>query len=143
MFLKRFPFPCQMKIFWCADMSLKEYQQMASLRMNFPMLEGSALLYTSIGLAGEAGEACNEIKKLYRDDGGTLTETRRLALISELGDVLWYTTMLADAIGSDLQTVAKGNLSKLLKRYGKLGVYIFHALGVFCFRYQKISLTNL
>ena len=29
-----------------------------------------AVQYTALGLAGEVGEICNEIKKVYRDDDG-------------------------------------------------------------------------
>ena len=46
------------------------------------------LAYTTMGLASEVGEVANHAKKVYRDDGGTLTKGRRTAMIDELGDVL-------------------------------------------------------
>jgi hypothetical protein len=50
----------------------------------------TGLNYISLGLAGEAGEFCDQVKKVLRDDGNVLTLTRQEKLWSELGDVLWY-----------------------------------------------------
>ena len=54
-----------------------------------------ALMYLSMGLAGESGEMVDKIKKLIRDnDGkvqmGDISEEKRELLKKELGDVLWY-----------------------------------------------------
>ena len=43
--------------------------------------------YPALGLAGEAGEVCDKVKKIYRDDR---TDARFLGEIAkESGDVLW------------------------------------------------------
>lgn len=50
----------------------------------------AGLVYVALGLAGEAGETCENVKKLIRDDGNALTPERAEKLRKELGDVLWY-----------------------------------------------------
>lgn len=74
-----------------------------------------ALAYVGLGL-GEVGELQGKIKKVLRDDGGELTEEKRLAMVGELGDVLWYAARMATELGMDLGDVAKANLSKLHSR---------------------------
>jgi len=46
--------------------------------------------YVGLGLIGEAGEVCDLIKKMLRDDDGQMTDVRRLKLVKEIGDVMWY-----------------------------------------------------
>ncbi len=67
-------------------------------------------------ICGEAGEAWEKVKKMYRDDGGDLTEARKLLLLKELGDVLFYVTKAAHLIGCSLVDVANDNESKLTRR---------------------------
>ncbi|UPU15897.1 phage MazG nucleotide pyrophosphatase [Stenotrophomonas virus Jojan60] len=74
------------------------------------------LEYLGLGLVSEAGEVAGKIKKILRDNGGTISETARLELVSELGDVLWYTAQLAWLLQADLNSVAQGNLDKLRSR---------------------------
>jgi NTP pyrophosphatase (non-canonical NTP hydrolase) len=70
----------------------------------------------SIGLVGEAGEFCNKVKKIVRDGNGAISIAIREALLSELGDVLWYISRLCAYLGSSLEDVAKGNIEKLRGR---------------------------
>lgn len=72
------------------------------------------LLYPTVGLADEAGEVAGKVKKLLRD--GTSYEATKEALISELGDVLWYISQLATVLGVSLEEVAQTNLNKLTSR---------------------------
>ncbi len=67
-------------------------------------------------ICGEAGEAWEKVKKMYRDDGGALTDSRRSALLKELGDALFYVTKAAHLIGCSLADVAEDNESKLTRR---------------------------
>lgn len=73
----------------------------------------SALAHWALGLAGEAGEVCEPIKK-HCFNGRDLD---RDALAAELGDVLWYLSALAQSIGSSLAEVAARNVAKLEARY--------------------------
>lgn len=95
-------------------MNLNDYQQKASTTAKYP--DGTGLLYTTLGLASEAGEVAGKVKKVIRDENAILSEERRLELVSELGDVLWYVAMLAKELNYDLSDVAQMNLGKLFDR---------------------------
>ena len=69
------------------------------------------LIENALGLAGEAGEVAEKVKKLYRD-----SQFSKEDVIKELGDVLFYVTALANHLGSDLQSVANANIKKLHDR---------------------------
>jgi NTP pyrophosphatase (non-canonical NTP hydrolase) len=74
-----------------------------------------ALPFYALGVTGEAGEFADKVKKLLRGDY-TMDSERRLALLHELGDVLWYVTAAAHHLGSSLQEVAQCNKDKLADR---------------------------
>lgn len=95
-------------------MDFDSYQQLASTTAKYPPESG--LVYTTLGLASEAGEVAGKVKKAIRDEGGTISPERKEQLISELGDVLWYCAMLAVELNTPLSTVASENLDKLLDR---------------------------
>jgi NTP pyrophosphatase (non-canonical NTP hydrolase) len=46
--------------------------------------------YLALGLAGEAGEFTDKVKKVLRDHDKKLSEDNIPDLVKELGDVLWY-----------------------------------------------------
>ena len=66
-----------------------------------------------LGLAGEAGECCDLVKK-YKYQGHELDKDK---LKDELGDVLWYIAETASGLGISLEEVAEYNLEKLHKRF--------------------------
>jgi len=72
------------------------------------------LVYSALGLAGEAGELANKVKKIIRGDNS------RAELIDgikgEMGDVLWYLAALAEDIGTDLSEIAADNIKKIQSR---------------------------
>lgn len=70
------------------------------------------LAYTVGALCEEAGEAFGKVKKMYRDDGGTLTEARRLAILDELGDAAFYIVKAAHLLKSDMIEVLAINMIK-------------------------------
>lgn len=96
-------------------MDFKEYDDAAEVTAVYPN-QGNNPIYPTLGLAGEAGEIAEKIKKMIRDDAGVLTEERKQTLIKELGDVLWYVSALAREIGSSLDEVANTNITKLHSR---------------------------
>lgn len=67
----------------------------------------------ALGLAGEAGEVCDLIKKIGWH--GKIANADDMA--HELGDVLWYLQKLAQRYGFTLEQVAQMNVDKLQKRY--------------------------
>lgn len=75
-----------------------------------------SLTYAALGLAGEAGEFCNKVKKAIRDDASELTPERREQLKKELGGVLWYLAECCSVIGFSLGSVAECNLNELADR---------------------------
>lgn len=103
-------------------MNLHDYQQQSWKTAIYPD-RGNNIVYPALGLAGEAGEVANKVKKIVRDHGGRLTPEIKEALIGELGDVLWYVAGLATELDVDLDMVAADNLAKLQSRQarGKLG----------------------
>ena len=96
-------------------MRIFEYQERSRRTATYPDA-GDNIVYPTLGLAGEAGEVAEKVKKLLRDDGGVMSQERREALAGELGDVLWYVAQVATEAGLDLEQIAQGNLDKLLSR---------------------------
>jgi NTP pyrophosphatase (non-canonical NTP hydrolase) len=95
-------------------MELSTYQKEANKTAVYP--QDAKIIYPALGLAGEAGEVANQVKKILRDNAGELTEERRNKIVDELGDVLWYAAALASDVGISLDVVAEINLQKLAKR---------------------------
>lgn len=71
------------------------------------------LAVMALGLAGEAGEVIEMVKK-YLGHGHQLTKP---GLEKELGDVLWYISAVTSLNGIDLNEVAATNIAKLRARY--------------------------
>ena len=69
-----------------------------------------------LGLVGEAGETADKIKKILRDKEGVISDTDKIEIAKELGDVLWYVANIARYIDIPLKQVAEMNLEKLESR---------------------------
>jgi NTP pyrophosphatase (non-canonical NTP hydrolase) len=96
-------------------MKANEYQDRALETAIYPN-QGSNFAYPALGLAGEAGEVADKLKKVIRDNGGILTDSVRDAVAGELGDVLWYVSVLASEIDYSLDEIMAKNLAKLNSR---------------------------
>src|SRR5690606_19980722 len=99
-------------------MTFEEYQAEAKSTALYPG-RLSNLEYPTLGLAGEAGEVANVVKKIQRDHAGVITDEVRGKLKDELGDVLWYISACADELGMTLSEIAQYNVAKLAKRHGR------------------------
>lgn len=99
-------------------MNFQEYQKEASRTAHYPR-RLSNLEYPTLGLAGEAGEVANIVKKIQRDHAGVIDDEIRGKLTDELGDVLWYISACADELGITLDKIAAFNVEKLSKRHGR------------------------
>lgn len=76
------------------------------------------LITGALGLTGEAGEVADLIKKLLYH-GWEDTPEFREKLEKELGDVLWYHTLIAKGyLGKDLEDIMLSNYKKLTERHG-------------------------
>ncbi len=93
-------------------MDFNSYQKEAKKTAVFPDVLDGRFYYPAIGLAGEVGEVLNKIQKVARDR----TEVNKEDLKSELGDVLWYLSQLAEELGISMEDVAAHNLEKLRDR---------------------------
>ncbi len=71
------------------------------------------ILNAALGLAGEAGEFIDHVKK-HIFHGHKLDKS---FLIKELGDFLWYCAQAAQGLNTTLSHVADVNIDKLQKRY--------------------------
>tara|TARA_A100001234_G_C12492544_1_gene328373 strand:+ start:199 stop:633 length:435 start_codon:yes stop_codon:yes gene_type:complete len=96
---------------------LDMYQKSAKATAIYP--RDYSIVYPAIGLAGEAGEVANKVKKLIRDNPD-MTDDIKEKIGDEIGDVLWYCAVLADDLGQSLSEIANRNLLKLANRQ-KLG----------------------
>ncbi|MFI5261387.1 MAG: nucleoside triphosphate pyrophosphohydrolase family protein [Candidatus Limnocylindrales bacterium] len=74
---------------------------------------GDPLVVAALGLAGEAGEFADQVKK-YVAQGHALDRDR---LVDEAGDILWYVAKAARALGISLDEIAARNVAKLAARY--------------------------
>ena len=99
-------------------MNFDEYQAEARATAHYPRRMAN-LEYPTLGLAGEAGEVANIVKKIQRDFAGELNDEIRAKLQDELGDVLWYISACADELGLTLNEIAEFNVGKLAKRHGR------------------------
>mgnify|MGYP003152859201 CR=1 FL=1 len=93
------------------------YQRSASSTAIYP--DQHKIIYPALGMAGEAGEVANKVKKLIRDGPENRPETWREDIASEIGDVLWYCAALASDLNLSLGMIAAQNLIKLDKRKDK------------------------
>lgn len=96
-------------------MNFEEYQKIVKKTSIYPD-QGNNVAYATLGLAGEAGEVADKVKKLIRDDEGILTPDKKKEMIKELGDVLWYLTACASELGVNLEEVASQNAAKVEDR---------------------------
>ena len=96
-------------------MDFRNYQKLSRKTAIYPQ-KGKNFIYPTLGLAGEAGEVAEKIKKVLRDNQGIIDEPRKEEIAKELGDVLWYLAQIATELGLSLEEVAQGNLKKLNKR---------------------------
>lgn len=71
------------------------------------------LLHSAIGLAGEAGEFADLVKKVIFQ--GKNFESLHLKL--ELGDSCWYIALAVDILKTTFNEILSGNIEKLKKRY--------------------------
>lgn len=82
------------------------------------------LEWIALGIAGEAGEVADAVKKAVWHKVTEIKGKDVLSFIEEeMGDVLFYLAMLATYLGLNLDTVARKNIEKLAERYPEGFVY--------------------
>ena len=110
-----------------------KYQALARKTAIYP--PSHKVVYPALGLAGEAGEVAEKVKKRIRDhsssrlgpwlspSGPTYDPDLIASMTLELGDVLWYVSSIASDLGIKMSDVASANVEKLASRQqrNKLG----------------------
>ncbi len=94
-------------------MTFEEYQNEMKRTASDLSESRENLSLGGLGIAGEAGEVADYIKKVLFHSH----EFSKEKLAEELGDVLWYIAYLASVSGYPLEKIAKMNVEKLKKRY--------------------------
>ena len=91
------------------QMTFEEYQIEAEKTAIYP--KEHEIVYPALGLAGEAGEVANKVKKMLRDG-----KFDREDVAAEVGDCLWYIAALCRDLHFDMTDLAQRNLNKLKSR---------------------------
>ena len=94
-------------------LTANDYQKKAMATLNPALSKQDVLLNGVMGLCGEAGE-CIDLVKKHLHQGHPLDSEK---LAKELGDVAWYLAETAWALDLPLESILRGNLEKLKKRY--------------------------
>lgn len=94
-------------------MTLNEFQQAAAATSE-PACE--TVQYLALALCGESGEVAEKVKKVIRDRGGKFFADDCKAIALEIGDVLWYASVLAKVLGYSLEQVCEMNIQKIKAR---------------------------
>jgi NTP pyrophosphatase (non-canonical NTP hydrolase) len=89
-----------------------QYQALAN-RTAKNLGETGDLLHSALGLAGEAGEFVDCVKK-HTVYGKPLDKANA---IEELGDLLWFVALGCKSLGVSMQMIAEQNIGKLRVRY--------------------------
>ena len=91
------------------NLNFKSYQDMAAETAIYK--SEHQVIYPALGLAAEAGEVANKVKKILRDG-----KFDRAAIADEVGDCLWYIAALCRDLNVEMADLAKDNLEKLKSR---------------------------
>lgn len=95
-------------------MTLNDYQKTALETSVYP--QEYKIIYPALGMVGEAGECCDKIKKVIRDNDCNFTDDKKREIAKEIGDVMWYCSALANDLGFSLETICEMNIEKLKSR---------------------------
>ena len=94
-------------------MTPEKYQELAMRTAKFMATTEFDLIHAALGLAGEAGEFVDSVKKhvIY----GKELDVNNLK--EEMGDCMWFIALTCTVIGFDLEQIMQENIAKLAKRY--------------------------
>ena len=94
-------------------MNLSEYQADVKRTMNPEVNSRDIPVMCGLALPGESGEIADHLKK-WKFQGHDLDTAE---IVDELGDVLYYVTMLSGWLGYGLDEIMEENVAKREKRY--------------------------
>ena len=93
-------------------MDINDFQKKALESVALTEKDVAALAHRTLGLTGEAGILANQIKKIIRDKEGKADSEDIDVIKKRLGDVLYYTAVLAEYFDVELSGVAEQNISQ-------------------------------
>ena len=93
--------------------AIRPYHEVVQALFAVPDTKYGAELHAAIGIAGEAGEVLDAVKKAWAY--GKPLDTDNLK--EELGDILFYVQAMANTLDCTLQDLMDANVAKLAKRY--------------------------
>jgi len=96
------------------DATVTESKDFDAIGARLANPENIRLLHAAIGLATEAGEVQDALKK-HLFYGKPLDKVN---LAEEIGDLFWYCAILADTLGVSFDEIQEKNIAKLKARYG-------------------------
>lgn len=100
---------------YTSTMNIDDFQKHALTTVAITQKGVPALAHRTLGLTGEAGILANQLKKVIRDKDGTPDTTDTEEVKKRLGDVLYYTSVLADYFGLTLSEIAEQNMQQSAK----------------------------
>ena len=93
-------------------MRIDDFQKHALSTVAITKKDIAALSHRTLGLNGEAGILSNHIKKIIRDKGGKADAQDIVEIEKLLGDVLYYTAVLAEYYDIRLSDIAEQNMAR-------------------------------
>lgn len=100
-------------------MTFDEYQKQALATAHHhddPLMDKTVW---AMGVAGEAGEVVEKWKKIIAYKEGKVSDEDLSELAKELGDVVWYVSVLAHELGLSFDAVMQRNVEKLRDRQAR------------------------
>lgn len=93
-------------------MELKQYQALA-MRTAKQLSRQENLVHAALGVTSEAGELATAVKAhvIYGK------ELDRSNAMEELGDLMWFVSLMAETLEVSLEDIAQLNIAKLQLRY--------------------------
>ncbi len=92
--------------------SLQEYQKFCKATAKKFDISEHEIFSWGLGISGEAGDVAGCIKKTFFHGND-----QRQGIRENIGDVMWYSAMICNYFGWDLQEILNENIEKLKKRY--------------------------
>ncbi len=96
-------------------MDLKEYQRLCKLTAKKGKDVNEDLCAWGLGVSGEAGDIASCIKKLVFHKNDAIKE----GIKENIGDMMWYASMICNSLGWDFSEVLEENIKKLKARYSQ------------------------
>jgi NTP pyrophosphatase (non-canonical NTP hydrolase) len=100
-----------------ANINIKEYQEACQKTARVLEDKNKEITFWGLGVAGEAGDVASCIKKEVFHENKNVRE----GIKENIGDMMWYISMICNFYGWSLDEILVENLEKLKRRYSSGG----------------------